>query len=433
MAFLEGRGLRLIHLEDMRRRVRAGSFHTWPTPLPEEAYTDNWVATHALRLISGAPRNRPWFLQVNFLGPHDPWDVTAEMIGLYRDQQEFVVPTGVSPKDVEAHRAVRRNYAAMIENIDRWIGVILDALKVSGELANTLIVVSSDHGEMLGNRGIWGKGVPFQASVTVPLVVAGPGVSHGAVIPTPTTILDLAATFADFAVAPPITGWDSRSLRRQLGDPRAAPPRTHVFSGLRQWRSVFDGRYKLVAFRDRLVLLDLEKDPGETINFAGSNSKTVARLSALLRERGQDTLAIRERALGPEHPDTAASLNNLAFLLRAQGDLRSARRCSVPSILIRRRASTSSPFCFAPRVILRGRGRSLSGRWRSARRCSVRSIPIRRGASTISPSCFAPRAILRGRGRSLGGRWRSTRRIIRLIRKWLKAGILENGIVSVVR
>jgi arylsulfatase A-like enzyme len=285
MAFLEGRGLRQIHLEDMRRRELARPFDTWPTPLPEDAYADNWVAAHALRLISGAPGNRPWFLQVNFLGPHDPWDITAEMAGLYRNQ-EFVLPTGVAPKDVEAHQAVRRHYAAMIENIDRWIGVILDLLKVSGQLGNTLIVVSSDHGEMLGDRGIWGKSVPLQPSVQVPLVVAGPGVSAGIVIPNPTTILDLAGTFADFAGAPTIPGWDSRSLRRQLADPSATPRRSHVFSALPQWQSVFDGRYKLVEFHDRLILRDLKEDPDETIDVAESNPQTVQRLSTLLRERG---------------------------------------------------------------------------------------------------------------------------------------------------
>ena len=89
----------------------------------------------------------------------------------------------------------------MIENIDRWIGVMLNKLELSGQLANTLVVVSSDHGEMLGDRGIWGKSVPFQPSVEVPLVIAGPGVSAGTVISTPTTILDLAATFADFSGA----------------------------------------------------------------------------------------------------------------------------------------------------------------------------------------------------------------------------------------
>ena len=175
-------------------------------------------------------------------------------------------------------------------------------------------------------------------------------------------------------------------------------------------------------------------------------------------------LAIREKVLGPEHPDTAESLNNLAApasgpgrpcggaaALRARaGDLRegarprasryrdepqqsrlsasgpgrprrrrgrsssarwrSARRRSAPSIPIRRRASTTSPSCFRLRATLRRRGRSTSARWRSTRRRSAPSIPIPRRASTISPSCFRPRATLRGRGRSSSARWRSARR-----------------------
>ena len=125
--------------------------------------------------------------------------------------------------------------------------------------------------------------------------------------------------------------------------------------------------------------------------------------------------------LGPEHPDTAASLNNLALLLRTRATLRGrgrstsahwryAKRRSAPSIPIRRRASTTSPSCSQTRATLQGRGRSTSARWRYAKRCSAPSIPIRRRASTTSPSCSRTRATLRGRGRSSSARWQSTKR-----------------------
>lgn len=285
MAFLERRGLRQAHVEDMRRRQGARPFDTWPTPLPPDAYGDNWVAAHALRLISGAPPDKPWFLQVNFQGPHDPWDITADMAELYR-HDDFPIPDGVPAEQAAAHQAVRRHYAAMVENIDRWSGIILDAIASRNELARTLVVMSSDHGEMLGERGTWGKQAPFQGSVAVPLVIAGPGVRPGAVLSTPTTIMDLAATFVDFAHAEPIQGWDSRSLRGQLADPAAMPARSHVFAGLPQWRSVFDGRFKLIEFQDRLVLKDLVDDPGEATNHAAAYPEVARRLESLLRERG---------------------------------------------------------------------------------------------------------------------------------------------------
>ena len=110
---------------------------------------------------------------------------------------------------------------------------------------------------------------------------------------------------------------------------------------------------------------------------------------AAARPLFERALAIREKALGPEHPDTAASLNNLAILLQAQGDppargrsmsarWRSAKRCWAPSIPIPRRASTTSPACFRTRATSPARGRCSSARWRSARRRSARSIPTPR-------------------------------------------------------
>ena len=189
IAYLEERGLRLTHVEDMLRR-QSSRLAAFPTPLPDDAYCDNWIAGIGLRLIASAPRHKPWFLQVNFAGPHDPWDITAAMAEMYRGIN-FPLPPGLNPGQAEAHLAVRQNYAAMIENIDRWLGVFLNTLQENGQFSETLVVVSSDHGEMLGDRGCWGKTVPCQGSLAVPLAISGPGVSQAAVVRSPTTILDL--------------------------------------------------------------------------------------------------------------------------------------------------------------------------------------------------------------------------------------------------
>ena len=155
-------------------------------------------------------------------------------------------------------------------------------------------------------------------------------------------------------------------------------------------------------------------------------------LASLLQAQGdlagarplyERALAIREKVLGAEHPDTATSLNNLAACCRPRATSRgrgrsmsarwrSARRCLAPSIRTRRRASTTSPSCCRPRATSRGRGRSMSARWRSARRCLAPSIRTPRRASTTSPSCCRPRATSRGRGRSMSARWRSGRRCL---------------------
>jgi tetratricopeptide (TPR) repeat protein len=148
-------------------------------------------------------------------------------------------------------------------------------------------------------------------------------------------------------------------------------------------------------------------------------------LALLLRRQGnfaaarplfERALAIDEKVLGPEHPYTATSLNNLAGLLKEQGDLAAARplferalamrRCSALSIPIRRRASSVSPSCSRPRATWRGRGRSMSVRWPYLRRHSAPSIPTRRRASTTSPACYKSRATLRQRDRFSSAHWR---------------------------
>jgi arylsulfatase A-like enzyme len=220
-----------------------------------------------LDLLERAPRDRPWFLQVNFTGPHDPWDVTESMATLYEDV-EFPAAVGDEEFPPERHVAVRRNYSAMVENIDRCVGVYLDELERRGELTDTLVVFSSDHGEMLGDRGAWGKSVPYGPSVGVPLICAGPGVAPGARCELPTTILDLAATFLDYAGLPVPDDMDSRSLRPLL-EGRTDRHRDVVTSGLRDWRLAFDGKRKLIRRGGgECEMYDLVADPWEARNLA---------------------------------------------------------------------------------------------------------------------------------------------------------------------
>ncbi len=285
MAFLEERGLREAHVRDFDRRRRVGPAATFSSPLPEDAYGDNWVAQNGLELLEHAPRDRPWFLQVNFPGPHAPWDITRQMERSCRELRNLPAPVDGERLPADVHRRVRQNYSAMVENIDRWVGVYLDRLRQRGQLENTLVVFSSDHGEMLGDHGVWGKSVPYQPSIGVPLVVAGPGIERARRITAPATILDLPATFLDFGGCRSLPETESRSLRPLL-EGRGCELRRIVRSGLRRWRTVFDGRWKLVSGfskgqrvgADAVCLFDLENDPGETRNVAEDFPAVVGRL-----------------------------------------------------------------------------------------------------------------------------------------------------------
>ncbi len=291
MAYLQRRGLAETHVTDFQgRRGPHGHYRTHPTPLPDDAYCDNWIAENGLRFLRAFPPGQPWHLVVNFTGPHSPMDVTAAMHARWQGVR-FPPPVTEAPLDQEAregHQAIRQNYAAMLENIDRQIGRFLDVVRERGELERTVIVYSSDHGEMLGDHGRWGKSTFYQPSVGVPLVVAGPGIQQGVASDALVSTHDLAATFLDLAGLPPLPGMDSQSLAPVLAG-RAASHRPYVRSGLDPWRMVFDGRYKLVrgvpGHRGGGVapqLFDLAEDPWEMRDLAGERPAEVARLAALL-------------------------------------------------------------------------------------------------------------------------------------------------------
>ncbi|MGC9326868.1 MAG: sulfatase family protein, partial [Candidatus Hinthialibacter sp.] len=196
MYYLEQRRLREVHIQDFMRRRKAGKSAAFPTPLPDEAYCDNWIGKNGLDLIRSVPPGDPWFLQVNFAGPHDPWDVTQRMHALY-EGVDFPPPNRNSQFDEKTHTKIRRNYSAMVENIDRWTSIYIEELKKRGELENTVIVYSSDHGEMLGDHDRWGKAVPYQPSVGIPMAAAGPDIKRGVVSGALVSLMDLAATFLD--------------------------------------------------------------------------------------------------------------------------------------------------------------------------------------------------------------------------------------------
>ncbi len=285
MAYLHDHGLAQTHVDDfMSRMGKGGAFKaTHATPLPDPAYCDNWIGHNGLFLLRRAPQDKPWFMQMNFTGPHDPVDITKNMAKLYAGV-DFPQPNRNTQYEAEKHVEIRRNYSAMVENIDRWVGVFIDELKRRGELDNTLIVFSSDHGEMLGDHNRWGKNQPYQPSTVVPLVIRGPGVNQTKPIDGPNTTLDLAATFLECAGAPVPADMDSKSLWPILNG-TARQTRDYVLSGLAPWRMVDDGKYKLIinyGKEKETLLFDRSNDPLENNNLADKQPSQVKRLRKLL-------------------------------------------------------------------------------------------------------------------------------------------------------
>lgn len=306
MAFLQSRGLADAYAADINSRGGGAAgvqdyAKTYNSPLPDDAYEDNWIGQTGLDLLHRFPAGKPWHLMVNFAGPHDPEDITARMKDAVKDRT-FPQPINSTQLDPDTHNRIRQNYTAMVENIDRWVGIYIDELKRRGEFENTIFVFSSDHGEMLGDLNRWAKSVPYEASVCVPLIISGPGIK-----PAQSDVLvsvpDVAATFLDYAQAQPATGMTALSLRRLL-EGKTATHRDHVTSGLYNWRLVSDGRYKLIRGFDPklrspggsvpngatapLILFDLKDDPHEEKNIAEAEPQVVERLQKWMPQPSPD-------------------------------------------------------------------------------------------------------------------------------------------------
>lgn len=300
LTFLQSRNLLGEHLRDYRRRQKDDYGSTFPTPLPDDAYCDNWITENALNLLDTAPE-KPWFLQVNWAGPHDPEDIT---VGMEKTVRGLRMPpvNGQNKFSPAVNQTIRQNYTAMCENIDRGIGKLLDKLEASGQAENTLIIFSSDHGEMLGDLDRWGKSVPYQPSVGVPLVIAGPGVQSGIQNSALISSIDLAATFLDYGGCS-IADIDGRTIRPIL----EGQTRTHrevLYSGLGAWRLAFNGQYKVITGFDRVhgrnsadismfepevltrppIVFDLIQDPGENHDISRSMPSAAQVLLASLRK-----------------------------------------------------------------------------------------------------------------------------------------------------
>lgn len=283
LKYLYDKGLAETHLNDFDRENRHGFRGTHPTPLPDEAYCDNWIAENGLSILREFSKGQPWFMQVNFTGPHNPMDITQSMWDARPDVQ-FPKPNDSTELDPDQHNEIRRNYAAMIENIDRQVGRFLDEVEARGELDNTLVVFSSDHGEMLGDHNRWGKSTFYQPSVGVPLVVAGPSVKAGVTSDALVELHDIAATHLAVAEVEPLPESDARSLTSLLAG-ETDSHREVAVSALNDWQMIWDGKMKLVLQKgEGPKLFDLESDPGENWNLAAEMPRDVERLSRRLAE-----------------------------------------------------------------------------------------------------------------------------------------------------
>ena len=180
---------------------------------------DNNVADAAVSWLQNKTekQEKPWALFVSFLNPHFPLISPPEFYELYADV-EMPMPLQYDPADRPSHPWVEvyrtffnyddyfdaeslhvalKAYYGMCSFLDFNIGRVISALSESGQADDTLVIYSSDHGDNLGNRGLWGKSVLYEEASAVPMMMAGPGIAEGQRCKTPVSLVDIYPTMVE--------------------------------------------------------------------------------------------------------------------------------------------------------------------------------------------------------------------------------------------
>ena len=248
-------------------------------------------AIDQLGKLSGA---QPFFLAVGFSLPHLPCYASPKWFALYPDDDSVLPLTNEKDRDDTPRfawylnwqvpeprlawlkqngqwRNAVRSYLACVSFIDSQVGRVVDAVEASGGSGQTLIVLLSDQGTHLGEKGITGKNSLWEETARVPLIFAGPGVSAGGKCRQPAELLDLYPTLIELCGLAPRKELEGISLTPQLKNaaaPRARPAITTSNQGNHAIRSE---RYRYIQYADGSEeLYDHENDPNEWTNLAGN-------------------------------------------------------------------------------------------------------------------------------------------------------------------
>ena len=253
---------------------------------------------HALRwLEQHAGDDRPWVLFLSLVCPHPPFIAPPEFFArqdplslpLPPQWQEAEWPRhpvldnvrrffNLEPAfDEETLRNLLATYYAVCEYVDANVGAVVSALDELGLNDSTRVVYSTDHGESLGARGLYGKFTMYEESAAIPLILAGPDVPAGHVVQTPVSLLDMAPTILEAVDARP-DDWSARlpgqslwSLMQKPDQDRSVLSEYHTVGTRHGYFMLRDLRYKYVHYvNGPPQLFDLIDDPREVSDLAGT-------------------------------------------------------------------------------------------------------------------------------------------------------------------
>ncbi len=282
-----------------------------------------WTAQGAIDFLESFNEDRPWLLKVSFQRPHPPFDPPQRWydyysninfplprVGKWAEERhgdntgslELTSSATLGNFPEEEIRESRQSYYAAISFVDEQIGRVFNALRERGELENTLIIFTADHGDMMGDHHMWRKCKPYEGSVNIPMVLRWPEslkikADRGQIRKELVELRDVLPTFLDAAALQKPEEMDGESLLdilynkewRKLLDLE----HSRIYEPENAWTCLTDGTHKYIYFTltGEQQLFKLSTDPYELIDIAKNPNHT--QLVSQWRKRMIDHLSIR--------------------------------------------------------------------------------------------------------------------------------------------
>lgn len=293
-------------------------------------YRDELICDHAVSFLKEQAQtgNRPFAAVIGFYQPHPPYIGPREIYEYYQKHlppltEQPAIPDCIqnilsttseahlwrspAPIDPVQVHVARAAYYANIEHLDGMVGRVLDAVESNGLRNNTLVIYCSDHGEMLGRMGAWGKVLFFEDSVRIPLIVRFPEkIESGVETDCICNLRDLPNTFCDLANAAPLQYSDGQSLwplltgkKKHVAEYAESEITFNPIAGTGERvasKMVRKDSWKLCVYWSRhginITLHNLDNDPDECCDLSNDSLYTSIK---------DDLLKIAEKQWDPEH------------------------------------------------------------------------------------------------------------------------------------
>lgn len=314
--------------QELTHAMCNNEYQVRPWHLPERCHPTNWTAREMCKAIKRRDPNRPAFWYMSFNHPHPPIAPLAEYLDMYRhievdmpfvgewaqdfDRLPYCLKTRALrnlPETEDAIRLARQGFYALVTHIDHQMRLVLGMLSEEGLMDDTIVVFTCDHGDMLGNHGQWAKGIMYEDSAKIPLVLMPTAeyreCGHHVFDDRLATLGDVMPTLLEMCGIPVPETVEGMSL---VGEARRDLLYGEHYEGDQATRMVRDARHKLIWYPvgNQVQLFDLSVDPNELHDCSEDPSCSAirARLESELAKRlyGDDLKYVKDGRLVGE-PD----------------------------------------------------------------------------------------------------------------------------------